>query len=185
MKRTFFAVDIVPNQELLDVIELLQDRLKNDKINWVKAGQLHITLAFLGDMHESSISEMGNEVSKIFILHQRFELILSSVGVFKSLRDPNVIWIGCNVDPEFQQVKDDLDTFLINYGYKPETRTFSPHLTLGRVRGLRNRNQLTQLITLYKDSVFHREVIHQVVMYESRLTPDGPEYFPMKIFSLK
>jgi 2'-5' RNA ligase len=50
---------------------------------------------------------------------------------------------------------------------------------------LRDQNQLSQVIALYKDTVFQQQVIKQVVLYESRLTPAGPEYTPLKKFTLK
>jgi 2'-5' RNA ligase len=185
MKRIFFAVDVVAERALLGAYGSIRNRLKQERINWVPAEQLHITLAFLGDMEEGLISGMVAAVEKILELHREFEITLSAMGVFKDLRDPRVIWIGCTAGPEFQQIKSDLDQVLTGFGYEPDNRVFSPHLTLGRIKGMRNTNHLAKLITLYKDVVFQQQVISQIVLYESRLTPAGPEYIPLKKFILK
>ena len=185
LKRLFFAVDIVPGKTLLEAYDLIRYRLRLEKINWVATGQLHITLAFLGDTEDEVIPGIISGAAEVLDHHNRFELTLSAAGVFKNLHDPRVFWIGCLVAPEFQQIKTDLDRVLAGFGYEPDNRAFSPHLTLGRIRGLRNANQLAQLITLYKDVVFQQDVIRQVILYESKLTPAGPEYTPVQVFNLK
>ena len=184
-KRIFFAVDIIPGPVLLEAFTLIRQRLRLEKINWVSPGQLHITLAFLGEIPKESIPAIITGVEPVVAGHRAFGLTLSSVGVFRSLRDPGVLWIGCDPVPEFRNIKQELDQVLTGFGYEPENRAFSPHLTLGRIRGLRNHNQLSQIITLYKDVVFQEQVMHHVVLYESRLTPAGPEYLPLKRFTLK
>jgi RNA 2',3'-cyclic 3'-phosphodiesterase len=184
MKRVFFAVDIVPGPQLLEAFDLIRYRLRLEKVNWVQAGKMHITLAFLGDTEEDLIPALVTAVEKELAPFSKFELTLSSVGVFKSLHDPRVIWTGCHAGPEFHRMKADLDKVLAGYGYEPEGRIFSPHLTLGRIKFIRNPNQLAQLITLYKDVIFQRDVIREVILYESKLNPAGPEYFPLKKFML-
>jgi 2'-5' RNA ligase len=96
-----------------------------------------------------------------------------------------VIWLGCDPCPALQLVKKELDNQLSGLGIKFEFREFLPHLTLGRVKDLRQVNQLTQLITLYKDVVFQKQWIDYVVCYESKLSTKGPEYLPIKKFPLQ
>ncbi len=49
---------------------------------------------------------------------------------------------------------------------------------------MRHLNHLSQLIGVYKDTVFQSENVRKIVLYESRLTPDGPEYTPVHKFAL-
>jgi len=184
-RRLFFAVDILPGKALLEAYDLIRYRLRLEKINWVATDQMHITLAFLGDTEDEVIPDIITGATEVLNLHREFEITLSAAGVFKNLHDPRVFWIGCLATPEFQQIKSDLDRVLAGSGYEPDNRVFSPHLTLGRIKGLRNPNQLAQLITLYKDVYFQQDVIRQVILYESRLTPEGPEYTPVQVFNLK
>jgi 2'-5' RNA ligase len=68
--------------------------------------------------------------------------------------------------------------------FEVEDRPFSPHLTLGRIKFMRHPNHLGQLIGVYKDTVFQSETIRSIVLYESRLSPAGPEYIALHKFSL-
>jgi RNA 2',3'-cyclic 3'-phosphodiesterase len=185
MKRLFFAVDIVPEPKLLEAFEMIRYRLRLEKINWVTAKQMHLTLAFLGETPAGTIPSLIAGADPVLTAKPCFELTLSSVGVFKSLRDPTVLWTGCNASAEFQFMKKELDKALVAFGHVPESRPFSPHLTLGRIRGMRDLNQLSQVIALYRDAVFQHQVIRHVTLYESRLTPSGPEYTSLKSYRLR
>jgi len=185
MKRLFYAIDIVPGRTMLEAFNLIRHRLRLEKINWVAAEQMHITLAFLGDTEDGLIPGLIAGTEAMLARHGGFDITLAATGVFRNLHDPRVFWIGCDVAQELQQIKADLDSFLAGYGFEPENRAFSPHLTLGRIKGLRNPNQLAQVITLYKDTVFQCDAIRQIILYESRLRPAGPEYIPVRKFDLK
>jgi RNA 2',3'-cyclic 3'-phosphodiesterase len=184
MKRTFLAVDIRPNEKMKEDFELIRYRLRLERINWVSAEQLHITTNFLGDTDEDLIPVMVQRIEKSTTFPPAFELVIRSFGVFKNIQDPRVIWLGCDPCPALHQIKTELDLVLSGLGFNVETKGFLPHLTLGRVKNLRQANQLSQLIALYKDVVFQKHWIDQVIFYESILTPAGPEYTRIKDFRL-
>jgi 2'-5' RNA ligase len=185
MKRTFIAIDIVPSPRLIEDYDLVRYRLRTERINWVPAGQLHITLNFLGDTDEESLLQIGQTIERTVNTKTNFELTLRSLGVFRSLREPRVIWIGCDKCPGIEHIKKELDHSLTIFGFEPEDRDYSPHLTLGRVKEMRQQNQLSQLITLYKEVAFQKQIVDKITMYESKLTPAGPEYLPLYVFLLK
>jgi RNA 2',3'-cyclic 3'-phosphodiesterase len=185
MKRTFLAVDIHPTEKLKEDFELIRRRLRLEKINWVPEGRLHITTNFLGDTEEDLLPLMVKNFEESLISMPAFELVIRSFGLFRNLHDPRVIWLGCDPCSVLQQIKNRLDQVLTGLGFKPESRDFSPHLTLGRIKNMRQVNQLAQLIALFKDVVFQKQWIDHVVYYESKLTPAGPEYLPIKNFNLQ
>ena len=90
-----------------------------------------------------------------------------------------------NQKKNFSKLKTETDKVLTALEFEVENRPFSPHLTLGRIKFLRHPNHLGQLIGVYKDTVFQSENIGKIVLYESRLTTDGPEYTPVHKFHLK
>jgi len=185
MRRTFIAIDIVASDKLKEVYELARYRMRLERINWVPVGNLHITINFLGDTEEELLADIAKSIENTINRYNHFELILRSFGIFKNLRDIRVIWLGCDPCPILQQLKKELDINLSGLGFGPEIREFSPHLTLGRVRDIHQSNQLVQLITKYKDVEFQKQCIDRIVLYESKLTPAGPEYIPIQTFSLK
>jgi 2'-5' RNA ligase len=184
VKRTFIAVDIVASEKLKEVYELVRYRMRLERIIWVSVNNLHITLNFLGDTEEVLLPAIAQSMEKAVKEQAAFELTLRSTGVFKDLRDPRVLWIGCDPCPNLQKIKTDLDRSLNGMGFKIESREFSPHLTLGRIKGMRQINQLAQLVSMYKDVAFQKQQIDSIVLYESKLTLSGSEYIPLRKFLL-
>jgi RNA 2',3'-cyclic 3'-phosphodiesterase len=184
MKRLFLAVDINPGTALLDAYDDIRFTLRMEKINWVRKDQMHLTLAFLGDTEEDIIPDLLIGVESVIKAHHSFNITLSGLGVFRNIHDPRVLWIGCESEKEFREIKTDTDKILALFEFDVDQRPFAPHLTLGRIKSMRHPNHLSQLIGVYKDTVFQSEKVPEIVLYESRLTPDGPEYTPVHKFVL-
>ena len=184
MKRLFLAADITPGSSLVEAYDTIRHTLRMEKINWVRKDQMHLTLAFLGDTEENVIPDLVSRMDTVVKARHSFSLTLAGLGVFRNIHDPRVIWTGCNSSAEFQLIKLETDKILKALDFEVEDRPFSPHLTLGRIKLLRHQNHLAQLIGVYKDQIFQSETIRQIVLYESRLTPGGPEYTPVYKFEL-
>jgi len=185
MKRVFLAVDITPGTELLAAFDLMRKKLSTGKINWVPSRQWHITLAFLGEMQEDVLPRLVLETGKALEPHKSFELALSGIGIFKNMRDIRVIWVGINTNPAFRKIKEALDQVLAGFGYRSDNRVFSPHLTLGRIREMRDPESISEILSKYGNVIFQKETVDQVVLYESKLKPEGPEYFVLNKFNIK
>jgi RNA 2',3'-cyclic 3'-phosphodiesterase len=185
MKRLFLAIDITPGPALSDAFDDIRHTLRMEKINWARKDQMHLTLAFLGDTEEDMIPGLISGIETVTEAHQSFKLTLSGLGVFRNIHDPRVLWTGCESEKEFELIKTDTDKVLSGLSFEVETRPFSPHLTLGRVKSMRHLNHLSQLIGVYRETVFQSETIRKIILYESKLTPDGPEYTPVHKFVLK
>lgn len=184
MKRTFIAVDILPDPGLKEIIEQIHYRLRYEKINWIKTDLMHITLNFLGDIEDHLLPGIIGNMESITNGFGSFDLVLKSIGVYKNIRDPRVLWIGCEKSTAVEHLKDKFDHILQILGFDVEKRVFSPHLTLGRIKALRQVNQLNQIITQYIDTIFQNHKIDNVVLYESILKPEGAEYIPLRKFHL-
>jgi len=184
MKRLFLAADITPGTALLEAYDNIRHTLRMEKINWVRKDQMHLTLAFLGDTEENIIPGLVSDIESAVKTHHSFTLTLAGLGVFRNIHDPRVIWIGCQSEKEFQEIKTDTDKVLESLGFEAEARSFAPHLTLGRIKSMRHLNHMSQLIGVYKDTVFQSENVREIVLYESHLTTEGPEYMPVHKFIL-
>ena len=182
MRRTFIAVDVVASEKVKELYELVRYRMRLEKVNWVATSNLHITLNFLGETEEELLPAITQSIESVIVGQTGFKLLLRSFGVFKSIHDPRVVWIGCDPCPPLQKIKKELDNNLSRLGFKPEYREFSPHLTLGRIKEIRQINQLAQLVATYKDAVFQEQLVKSIVLYESRLTSTGSEYTPIRNF---
>ena len=120
MQRTFIAFKIIPEREMSDCIQHVQDVLRDEKIKWVDPEKMHITLRFLGDTSPTQVK------STIKILEEevpRFpapEVLFEGLGLFRNIRDPLVIWIGMDSGPELQKLKTSVDRKLVPLGFTPE-----------------------------------------------------------------
>jgi len=180
MKRTFIAIKIPFTKQELGIITDIQDALKKEKIKWVESWNLHITLFFLGDTDDNIIQPLTEKLVKQLKTTKYFNLVLKGLGVFKSIRDPKVIWIGINKSNELQMLKNEIDAIVSEFGFKTDEREFKPHLTLGRVKFVNNKTEFKDLLEKYKETDFGKVVIDKVIFYESRLTPQGPVYKSLK-----
>jgi RNA 2',3'-cyclic 3'-phosphodiesterase len=185
MKRLFLAIDINPGTSLLDAYDDIRHTLRMEKINWVRKDQMHLTLAFLGDTEDEIIPDLITGIETVIKDHHSFKLTLAGLGVFRNIHDPRVLWTGCESENEFQLIKTETDKILSSLSFEVDDRPFSPHLTLGRIKSMRHLNHLAQLIGVYKDTVFQSENVRKIILYESKLTPEGPEYSPVHKFLLK
>jgi 2'-5' RNA ligase len=184
MKRTFIAIKIHPGEKMRMILDYFKQTLSGEKIKWVSPEIMHITIAFLGDTEEKIIPSISEKINRISQDFSPFELMFRSTGVFKNMRDPRVIWIGTEINPLLQNLKMRIDDELSEYGFEKESREFRPHLTLGRIKWIKNISALEQAIQPYKDQEVQKEFINEIIFYESILKPEGPIYIPIINFPL-
>lgn len=184
MKRTFIAIKIHPGEKMPMILDHFKQTLSGEKIKWVNPGNMHITIAFLGDTDENVIPSISEIIKQISLDYPPFELIFRGAGVFKNLRDPRVIWIGTEINPLLQSLKVRMDNELSGFGFEKEHREFRPHLTLGRIKWIKNITALEEAIQLYKEEEVQRALISDLIFYESILKPEGPVYMPILIAPL-
>ncbi|MEE4198830.1 MAG: RNA 2',3'-cyclic phosphodiesterase [Bacteroidales bacterium] len=184
MKRTFIAVKIPVSKSTAGMIQEIKDELQNEKIKWVDFFNMHITLFFLGDTREEMIEKIISELEHVFIDKKKFVLKGKGVGVFKNWKNPRVVWLGIERSQYLQDLKNEIDQWMQNMGFPIEERAFKPHLTLGRVKSVINKDKLRMVVERYKDVEFQDFMVGKVVFYESRLTQAGPVYKVIKQFPL-
>ena len=176
MKRTFIAVKIIITNQTENFIRGIEKALDKESVKWVDTQNMHITLRFLGYTQENVIDEIGNRLSEHLNQFGTFKLICKGFGVFKNLHSPRVLWLGIEKSDELTKLKEEIDCVLLDFGYEKEERAFQPHLTLGRVKNIKDKETLKRLLSQYKNTYIQKFVIDKVIFYESILTRKGPVY---------
>ncbi len=180
MQRTFIALKVFPQCEMMDCIQHLRNVLRKEKIKWVDMGNLHITLRFLGDCSPLQVRKTGTIMEKAVAVYPAPEVVFVGLGLFRNIRDPKVLWIGMDPGKILSDLKDRIDRDLSGIGFPAEERKFRPHLTLARIKHIRDRDVLYDQLMEYKDAIYQKVQIKEVIYFESILRSEGPSYLPLK-----
>lgn len=136
MTRAFFAV--FPPSQVRDILVGYVDSLRREyrAISWVKPGNMHLTLRFLGAVEDVQLESCARAAEAASLAHRPFELSLAGSGAFPSLHHPRVAWIGVEVGRgNLVGLAADLEQSLVYEGLGKAENPFTAHLTVGRVKG--------------------------------------------------
>jgi 2'-5' RNA ligase len=98
---------------------------------WVDPGNLHLTLRFIGEVDEGMASDIDAALARIRA--PGFGVTLAGAGCFGGER-PRVLWIGVEDSPPLLQLQERIEAALRRGGVPPDTRRYSPHVTLARLK---------------------------------------------------
>ena len=176
--RAFIAVELP--EELKKELTELETQLKKNSppvVKWVDPNSIHITLKFLGEISEASIDELMLAMEESAQEISPFKLAVCQLGAFPAIDRPQVIWVGVTGAMEkLAQLQKNIEAYTEQLGFKRESRAFSPHLTLGRVRDETRPNESLRIGQLLKDTAFvalHNIDVNAINLMKSQLTTTG------------
>lgn len=179
MKRIFIGLKVHAGDTLLKILSSFKEGLRKDNIKWTSIDNIHITLAFLGDTEEKKTKNISSMLKEVCGDTGKFELKLKGSGLFRKLKDPRIIWIGTEPSEKVLQLNNSIMKGLKELNIKMEDRPFNPHLTIGRIKHIYDKELLRTLIEKFQDSEIQTIQVNEVIMYESILLPSGPVYKPL------
>ncbi|MBN1381242.1 MAG: RNA 2',3'-cyclic phosphodiesterase [Deltaproteobacteria bacterium] len=181
--RAFLAVD--PPEAVRQGIAAVQNRLKKQlgaSVRWVRPEGIHLTLKFFGDIALTDVETISATVREQIRGQGPLMLHVKKIGVFPNERRPRVIWLGIGGDVSLLvALQKKIDKALENFGFPRENRSFSPHLTLGRVKSPQGLNGLGKLIEESDDSAGEFSAA-ELILFKSDLRPDGAVYTKLEVF---
>jgi RNA 2',3'-cyclic 3'-phosphodiesterase len=179
MKRIFAAIKIVPSSELTSVMNILRNSLGASQVRWAESSGMHLTLAFLGETEEKMVLKASEIVRLCSSESSMFTILVSGLGVFKSISNPRVIWAGVKAPDELFRMQKKLTSEFISSGFKIDPGTYSPHITMGRIKYLDISSSLKAMIEETRNKDFMKVNVEEIILYESILKSSGPEYIPI------
>ena len=185
MLRSFLAVELP--KPILKKVEEVQADLKSSPIDvkWVHSEQIHLTLKFFGNIEESKIEPIIKSVEGLSQTTSPFPLAVQGMGVFPHLKNPRVIWIGLIDTKEILiPFQKGLEEQFEKIGFQAENRSFHPHLTLGRMKSGRGKEELASRIEKYREVELGEFQVEEVVLYKSDLRPTGSIYTALREIKL-
>lgn len=187
--RCFIAIDI--DEQIRKSLSSLQKELqakvdiRSSDVKWVSPEATHLTLKFLGEIKNEQAVEVCNITKDVASRHKSFDFAVESVGCFGG-RNARVLWVGAGHDcNNLLQLQQDLDQELASAGWPKETRKFSGHLTLCRIRNPKAGIKLVQAARGYENLELGIVSADSVCVYQSQLMPKGPIYTALGKYDLQ
>lgn len=147
------------------------------RFRWVASDHLHLTLHFLGEIPASSIAHAVEAAHEAATSAAPFGITLSGVGGFPSLAAPRVVWVGVTRGAErLAGLAGALEHALRARHLARDVRPFSPHLTLGRLRGDARPPDLRRVGESLAGASLGDEHVTEIVVVESVLGRSEPAY---------
>ncbi len=182
--RAFIAVDIEEPKVLSKLISIQEDlKATGVPMKLVEPENIHLTLRFLGNIHEALVDDIGRIMEEARI--GKFKMKLVGLGAFPNPARPRVVWVGVTQGfEELKTIRDTIERGLRRLGFAPEREEFVPHITLARIKG-GNTAPLAKLISLYSNYEFGEIEVTRIRLKQSILTPRGPIYRTLKEVALE
>jgi 2'-5' RNA ligase len=190
--RVFLAVEVsqVLRAELATIQQELKHRIEPEmkrgtRISWAQPASIHLTLKFLGDMDEQVIDSLRAALEQAVGGQLAVTVPLERLGVFPHLQSPRVLWVGPSENWEkgvearrVVEIHGAIEEACERVNFLRETRPFSPHLTLARIKmGERHVGAaLAKSGMLDLPVAVGSLVMESVVLMQSELRPTGSIY---------
>jgi RNA 2',3'-cyclic 3'-phosphodiesterase len=175
--RLFIAI------ELPDDLKTALGRLRVDVpgARWVPTEQLHLTLAFLGEVEEKTAGELCERLARIHT--PQFHLCFAGTGCFPNRHRPRVLWAGLEPQPRLMHLAASVHGAVLACGIPQEDRPFSPHVTLARFKVPAAR-EIDAFLSMPQKQKFPPFPVREVFLFQSRLTRHGAVHSPVRTFPL-
>jgi len=178
--RTFIALPLKVDNHFLLAREEMMQKLANERISWVDPGRYHVTIRFLGDTLPEELEKLRYSMRDRISVPAKTRVRLNHVGSFGPRKKPRVIWLGFEDPLFFESLRDEVDRALEGCGIMPDRQVFRAHLTLGRIRALKDLKGYYEVIESMRDRFSGEILSDRLVYYKSELGSGGPVYTPLE-----
>ncbi len=169
--RTFVAVDV--SGDVVSRAGRMIERMKKNDIEarWAPLDNLHITLKFLGDVPVQRSADICRVVERAAREVEPFTFICHGAGGYPNFERPRVLWMGVTEGrAELIGLQNTVEVALADIGFRVENRSFTPHVTLGRMR--RSREEVTGVggvLESLSDFAGGETLVDELTVYSSEL----------------
>ncbi len=179
--RSFLAVDLnlQTARNVADFQRALAERCREAgaRVSWVPPQNLHVTIAFLGQVTESMVDALSSVLAPVAAVPP-FDVNCSGVGAFPDEHRPRVIWVGVETPGgELEDLHSRVAGILGATGFNLDDKPFRSHVTIGRVREAGEDGLAACLLAgAPAEGGFGRTRVGDLACYRSDLDPRGADY---------
>jgi len=147
------------------------------RIRWVPAQNLHVTACFIGEQHPDKLPEIIEKIKRIALTTEPIILDPDKICLWPS-RMPYMVWALFMENNQFTSLYRRLEEGLLNQAGKGAVK---PHITLARFKA----DSEYEKLNLITQKAAEQLEINHLVLYESKLSPAGPDYYPIADFPFR
>lgn len=168
MIRLFTALE-VPD-EIAEKLVPLQQGI--DGARWIERPDFHITLRFAGDIPEDMADEFAAALEDIPVAP--FEVELEGLGEFGGAR-PHTLYAGVKPSEPLRILQGRHENAARRAGLKPETRNFTPHVTIARL-GRVGTDEVYSFIRAHSPFAAPAFTVEQFTLFSAKGATGGGPY---------
>jgi RNA 2',3'-cyclic 3'-phosphodiesterase len=171
MVRAFLALEL--SGDIRDRLKLAQDSLRTcpARMTYVEPENIHITIKFLGDVDDRLLPRVMEAVKKIPF--RPFPVSVGNVTVNNPKR-PFTVWCTIGDAKKSGELFRLIEDALVPLGFEKESRRFTPHATLARIKD--PDPDLFTVPGALREKTYGDCVVSGLKLKKSTLTPRGPVY---------
>ena len=144
--RLFISINFTEEIKNILYDQILNLKRQSVKGNFTRKENLHLTLAFLGEVCGKQIETLVHVMNQSEF--SEFMIEFSSMSAFRN-NDELLPWIGIVPNKKLLALQSQLINNLKISGFTPDEKDFTPHITLGRKVMLQNNAELPIQYGLY------------------------------------
>lgn len=177
LPRVFLAVPLPLH--IRESICTLQENLRTrmPDVRWTRPDNLHLTLHFFGETTQETLEKIKVSVLSVKRCQQPFMVEVKGLGAFPDWHRPRILWLILEPEDAVRKLHGDCQQALHLAGVVTESRPYTPHLTIGRLR--QNKTDLTGLPGSVGLLPVGWMQIDSLALFESRLHSNGAEHVPL------
>ncbi|MCO4861324.1 RNA 2',3'-cyclic phosphodiesterase [Cupriavidus sp. WGlv3] len=183
MARLFIAVEVPPAQ----AVGLLSTLPASPGVRAATPAQVHLTLHFLGEgLGEAAQAADKLDIALAALRTPAFTLQAYGTGRFRS-GPGSVLWAGLAPGPGLDALRAlhaEVGQALADAGFPPERRRFHPHVTLARCKPTVPESALRAWLDAHRTLASAPWRVARLVLFESRLGPQGPQHLLRQAWQL-
>ncbi len=145
-------------------------------VRWVREHQLHMTVKFLGDVPDGQVPDVSAALDLAASSAKPLTMGLQGAGCFPPRGSVRIVWSGTTeTTGALTQCVAAVESELASLGFPRERRSFSPHITIGRVRFDDSDGRIRSAVdaAAYENMV---QTVKSLTLMSSVLSPKGPAY---------
>ncbi len=150
-----------------------------DKVRWIPPHQVHMTVKFLGEVPDPDVDRVARALQRAAGTARPCAMDIGGCGCFPARGLVRIVWAGASEETgALLKCVGAVEAELAELGFPKERKSFTPHITIGRVRQDRSGGRIRSAVEAYEFPLMDQE-ISSLTLMSSVLSPKGPTYTPV------